>query len=300
MDEPSAHVLLHAGAVYPHQGEIYLVKRLELADDVALVEAVDPGYVTSARELTELTITAEHRRADWGGAAVQFGEVEVLRQVVAFTRRKPETGQPIGEEALDLPSRVLRTRAVWLTIAPGQSEALAAAGVDLAGAVHAIRTRRDRVAAASRRVRSVGCRRGLDRRARAEPQARRFRLRRPRWRRGLRRTGLHCGVTVAAINVTRNRRLRVRHRLPVLYSVPEMRQWQRATVQVWRDCPARSHVGGCARPRKGGDPRRGEGGGRRTARLRGDRAGSVTQEILRAAGQSLPVGHAMRDWISSW
>ena len=153
MDEPSAHVLLHAGAVYPHQGEIYLVKHLDLADDVALVEAVDPGYVTSARELTELTITAEHRRADWGGAAVHFGEVEVLRQVVAFTRRKPETGQPLGEEKLDLPSRVLRTRAVWLTIAPDQREALAVRRGRLARGSARDRARRDRAAAASRRVR---------------------------------------------------------------------------------------------------------------------------------------------------
>src|SRR5712691_6152884 len=138
MDEPSAHVLAHAGAVYPHQGDLYLVKSLDLGDSVALVEAGDPGYVTSARELTELTITAEHRRIDWGGAAVHFGEVEVVRQVAAFTRRRPDTGQPIGEEKLDLPSRVLRTRAVWLTIAPEQREELAAAGVDLPGAVHAI------------------------------------------------------------------------------------------------------------------------------------------------------------------
>jgi DEAD/DEAH box helicase domain-containing protein len=138
MDEPSAHVLAHAGAVYPHQGDIYLVKSLDLGDSVALVEAGDPGYVTSARELTGLTVTAEHRRSDWGGASVHFGEVEVVRQVVAFTRRKPDTGQPIGDEKLDLPSRALRTRAVWLTIAPGQREELAAAGVDLPGAVHAV------------------------------------------------------------------------------------------------------------------------------------------------------------------
>ncbi|HYK34176.1 MAG TPA: DEAD/DEAH box helicase [Streptosporangiaceae bacterium] len=137
MDEPSAHVLAHAGAVYPHQGELYLVKQLDLDEGVALVEAGDPGYVTSARDLTEIEIAAEHRRTDWGGAAVHFGEVLVRRQVVAFTRRKPDTGQPIGDEALHLPPRALRTRAVWLTISPRQREDLAAAGVHLAGAAHA-------------------------------------------------------------------------------------------------------------------------------------------------------------------
>lgn len=137
MDEPSAHALVHAGAVYQHQGELYLVRDLNLEDGVALAQAGDPGYVTSARELTEIEIAAEHRQADWGGAAVHFGEVLVRRQVVAFTRRQPETGQPIGDEALDLPSRVLRTRAVWCTISPGQRQDLGDEGVHLAGAAHA-------------------------------------------------------------------------------------------------------------------------------------------------------------------
>jgi DEAD/DEAH box helicase domain-containing protein len=138
VDEPSAHVLVHAGATYSHQGEAYLVTALDLADGVALVLAGDPGYVTSARELTEIRIAAEHRRTDWDGAAVHFGEVQVTRQVVAFTRRRPETGQPIGEYPLDLPCRTLRTRAVWLTLEPAQRDDLAGSGVDLAGAAHAV------------------------------------------------------------------------------------------------------------------------------------------------------------------
>ena len=137
VDEPSAHVLAHTGAVYPHQGEMYLVTRLDLADCVALVEAAEPGYSTSARELTGIAISRELRRASWGHAAVHFGDVLVTRQVVSFIRRNADTGQPLGEEPLDLPARSLRTRAVWWTIAPGQRAELAAARVDLAGAAHA-------------------------------------------------------------------------------------------------------------------------------------------------------------------
>ncbi len=209
VDEPSAHVLAHTGAVYPHQGEMYLVSRLDLADGVALVQARDPGYATSARELTrievtaelrraawgaagvhfgdvevtrqvtsyvrrlletgqpagqapldlaegvalvqardpgyatsarELTrieVTAELRRAAWGAAGVHFGDVEVTRQVTSYVRRQLETGQPAGQTPLDLPPRTLRTRAVWWTIDAGQRAALASSGVDLAGAAHA-------------------------------------------------------------------------------------------------------------------------------------------------------------------
>ena len=137
VDEPSAHVLVHTGAVYPHQGEIYLVKRLDLAEGVAFVEPGDPGYVTSARDITGIDVISELRRADWGPGAVHFGEVEVVRQVTSFTRRDPETGRPAGEVALDLPPRALRTRAVWWTISARQRAALLRKRVDLPGAAHA-------------------------------------------------------------------------------------------------------------------------------------------------------------------
>jgi DEAD/DEAH box helicase domain-containing protein len=137
VDEPSAHVLAHTGAVYPHQGEMYLVTKLDLDDCVALVEAGDPGYATSARELTRVEVAATARRVAWGEAEVGFGDVLVTRQVVSFAKRRLDTGQPFGVEALDLPPRTLRTRAVWWTISPGQRAGLASAGVDLPGAAHA-------------------------------------------------------------------------------------------------------------------------------------------------------------------
>jgi len=137
VDEPSAHVLAHAGAVYPHQGEMYLVSRLSLDECVALVEPCDPGYTTSARELTVVEVAATARRAEWGQAEVGFGDVQVTRQVISFAKRRADTAEPLGVEPLDLPPRTLRTRAVWWTISPEQRAGLAGAGADLAGAAHA-------------------------------------------------------------------------------------------------------------------------------------------------------------------
>jgi DEAD/DEAH box helicase domain-containing protein len=137
VDQPSAHIFVHAGAVYLHQGDLYLVTALNLADRVALVEPGDPGYLTSAREVTGIDVVSELRQVAWGPATVSFGEVDVVRQVTSFTRRNPETGQPLGEETLELPPRALRTRAVWWTISACQRDALRRRGVDLAGAAHA-------------------------------------------------------------------------------------------------------------------------------------------------------------------
>jgi DEAD/DEAH box helicase domain-containing protein len=137
VDEPSSHLLVHTGAVYPHQGELYLVDELDLAAGVALVRPDDPGYSTAARQVTAIEVTRELRQASWGHAEVHFGDVQVRREVVGFVRRHPETGRPLGEFPLSLPPQTLRTRAVWWTISPGQRAQLLDLGLDLPGAAHA-------------------------------------------------------------------------------------------------------------------------------------------------------------------
>jgi len=138
VDEPSAQLLVHGGAVYLHQGDSYLVSRLDLADRAALVEPGDPGYVTTARDVTQIEVRDELRRMTWGEAEVRFGDVQVTRQVVSYTKRRPDTGALIGDEPLDLPPRHLLTRAVWWTISAAERARLATAGVDLGGAAHAV------------------------------------------------------------------------------------------------------------------------------------------------------------------
>jgi DEAD/DEAH box helicase domain-containing protein len=137
VDEPSAHLLVHPGAIYLHQGESYLVSHLDLADRVALVEAREPGYTTTAKDVTEVDVRRVLQHVTWGEAEVRFGDVQVTRQVVCFTKRRADTGAPLGDTPLDLPPRHLLTRAVWWTVSAAERGRLAAAGVDLGGAAHA-------------------------------------------------------------------------------------------------------------------------------------------------------------------
>jgi DEAD/DEAH box helicase domain-containing protein len=137
VDEPSAHLLVHDGAIYLHQGESYLVSRLDLADRVALVEPCDPGYTTSARDVTEVDVRGVRQHVAWGEAEIRLGDVRVTRQVMCFTKRRADTGAPLGDTPLDLPPRHLLTRAVWWTVSAAERGRLAAAGVDLGGAAHA-------------------------------------------------------------------------------------------------------------------------------------------------------------------
>jgi DEAD/DEAH box helicase domain-containing protein len=135
-DEHRAFGTLHPGAVYLHQGEQFLVRKLDLVSRLALVEEADPDYYTQARDVTDIVIVnlIDHRTL--GDAELCFGDVEVTNQVVGFVRKLVATNELVGEEALPLPPVTLRTRAVWWTL-PGRL--IDAAGVtnrDLAGGIH--------------------------------------------------------------------------------------------------------------------------------------------------------------------
>ena len=139
MDEPSAHRLAHDGAVYLHQGDVYLVHRLDLAERVALVECHDPGYATKARDITDIKVINAIRKVSVGEAGATFGDVRVTRQVVSYATIRPDdtfSAFRAPQTPLSLPPRELATRAFWLTI---PASALDGLGVtDVPGAAHAV------------------------------------------------------------------------------------------------------------------------------------------------------------------
>lgn len=137
VDASAAHTTVHDGAVHLHQGRSHLVRRLDLADSVALVERADPPYSTTARDTTAVSILETSTEIPWGDARLCFGSVEVTSQVVSFLRRKLITGEVLGESKLDLPPRTLRTRAVWWTVTEDQLDEARIHPEALGGALHA-------------------------------------------------------------------------------------------------------------------------------------------------------------------
>ena len=137
VDAGSAHNTAHAGAVYVHRGETYVVRELDLDEHVAVIDRDDPGYATTAREITDISIVQEHEHQRWGECRLSYGEVDVTHQVVSFLRRRQPGGEVLGEEPLDLPERTLRTSAVWWTVPPYALEDSGLAAPDLPGAAHA-------------------------------------------------------------------------------------------------------------------------------------------------------------------
>ncbi|MBA2639364.1 MAG: DEAD/DEAH box helicase [Nocardioidaceae bacterium] len=137
VDAAAAHSSVHAGAVHLHRGQPYLVRTFDVDHGVALVEIADPDYSTTAREITDIEIVSVQRTRTSGAAQLALGTVQVTSQVVGFLRRLLVTGEVLGEEPLDLPSRSLTTVAVWWTL---EAELLADGGLaagDIPGAAHA-------------------------------------------------------------------------------------------------------------------------------------------------------------------
>ena len=137
VDPGSADRTVHAGAVYVHQGQTYLVESLDLADAVALASAATPDYSTHAREVTDIRVVSALRTQSWGAGQLTFGDVEVTSRVVSFLRRRLISGQVLGEEPLHLPQRQLVTRSVWWTLPDADAAAAGVQAADLPGAAHA-------------------------------------------------------------------------------------------------------------------------------------------------------------------
>jgi DEAD/DEAH box helicase domain-containing protein len=136
-DEHRAFGTLHAGAVYLHQGEQYLVRELDIAGRVALVEEADPDFYTQARDVTDIRIVGLLDHRPLGEAEVAFGDVHVTNEVVGFVRKSIATGEIVGDDELTLPEVTLETRAIWWTLPAGLIDAAGVASKDLPGGIHA-------------------------------------------------------------------------------------------------------------------------------------------------------------------
>ncbi|GAA5140989.1 DEAD/DEAH box helicase [Nocardioides marinquilinus] len=137
VDGGRADANAHPGAVYLHRGETWLVDELDLEERVATMTRADPGYTTTARDVTDIRVVGERESRTWGRCRLVLGDVTVTTQVTSFLRRRQPGGEVLGQEALDLPARELTTAAVWWTV---PDDVLAATGVeeaDLPGAAHA-------------------------------------------------------------------------------------------------------------------------------------------------------------------
>ncbi|MDX1889824.1 DEAD/DEAH box helicase [Mycolicibacterium sp. 050158] len=127
---------VHPGAVYLHQGESYVVESLDFEEGIAFVRADDPGYSTSAREVTDISITGPGERRTVGAVTIGLVPVSVSHTVVGFLRRRLG-GEVIDFVDLDMPTHSLQTMAVMCAIEPEALQRAGIADTSVPGSLHA-------------------------------------------------------------------------------------------------------------------------------------------------------------------
>ncbi len=118
IDQVSAPLLLHEGAIYLHEGQSYRVEKLDLEAHLAQVTPVDVEYYTEVSTETSVTILTELERRPVGGALTAHGELQVSSQVVGFRRIRHFTHETLGVFPLDFPPMTLETSGYWLSVSP--------------------------------------------------------------------------------------------------------------------------------------------------------------------------------------
>ncbi|QPV63453.1 DEAD/DEAH box helicase [Halosimplex litoreum] len=133
----------HPGAVYHHQGQDYEVVDLDLRNDVADLAPVRPDYYTQV--LHDKTITVEDDRREQtlpthDDVTVRFADVSMRKQITGFERYDRQSGEPIGQETLELPETTLDTEALYFTVPEAVETEVRVAGDGpdaFPGAIHA-------------------------------------------------------------------------------------------------------------------------------------------------------------------
>jgi DEAD/DEAH box helicase domain-containing protein len=128
---------VHPGAIYLHQGESYLITKLDLTNKVAYAEPTGANYYTETKEIHDLHVLKVKHTRTIGLVNVSIGDVEVTIDVVGFKKYRQFSEEVIGEEPLDLPTITFPTVALWFDIPAKAVARIAEKNRDFAGGLHA-------------------------------------------------------------------------------------------------------------------------------------------------------------------
>ncbi len=127
----------YEGAIYLHQGESYLITKLDLEAGAAYCKPVDVDFYTEVRENGETRILKSLREREVGNTIEYYGDVRVREQIVGYRRKRQFTEEFLATMDLDYPPQLFDTKAVWWDISENLRLEIVRAGCDFAGALHA-------------------------------------------------------------------------------------------------------------------------------------------------------------------
>ncbi|HXK58246.1 MAG TPA: helicase-related protein, partial [Gammaproteobacteria bacterium] len=110
VDTATAPILVHPEAIYLHGARTYLVEKLDLDAGRADLRPMDPGYFTVPQESIRISVIEESRSV--GPSLMQYGDLQVITQVVGYKKLKFSTRENLGAGSVTLPEQELLTTGV--------------------------------------------------------------------------------------------------------------------------------------------------------------------------------------------
>jgi DEAD/DEAH box helicase domain-containing protein len=134
LDRGQAYREAHKGAIMLHQGEMYLVKEMDLEMHSIKVVPADVDYYTQPLKEVNLEIIGTQETRIIDGVTFSFGDVEVTEQYTGYKIKRKDT--IIGFELLSLPPLTFRTKALWVVFSDDIMKKITGSDLDPAGGLH--------------------------------------------------------------------------------------------------------------------------------------------------------------------
>ena len=116
LDYASSLWMAHPGAIYLHEGDPYLVKSLDLENNIAVLEPTQLPYYTEPVKTQTINIIQDIDHDYLPDYEVHFSEIEVNTQVTGYKKIDWTTREILSLEPLEMPITTLRTFGFWLAI----------------------------------------------------------------------------------------------------------------------------------------------------------------------------------------
>lgn len=139
VDAASALRTVHPGAIYLHGGDSFEVEELDLEARIAWVRPTRAYHYTKPVVFEQMRVLQwQDRRTLPGAVRCLLGDIEVTTQVTGYQKLQQLTERLLESRELDLPPETFETVGVCVAATEEDVKALAEAGRDLLGSLHAL------------------------------------------------------------------------------------------------------------------------------------------------------------------
>jgi DEAD/DEAH box helicase domain-containing protein len=127
----------HAGAVYLHHGQQYLVRALDIDNRRVTVLPADLEYYTQVRSEKETAILEVLQERGEGALRARLGRIKVTERITGYEKRRLHGRDRLGVFELSMPPLTFETVGLWLALPEALPDMVRERGGDFMGAIHA-------------------------------------------------------------------------------------------------------------------------------------------------------------------